>query len=76
MMLELDEVGDVAYLRFKSLSTDDARRVRTALVEDRQGVMYGALDLGDEGKGYAIGLEILNASKRLPSEWLKEGEWA
>ncbi|WP_226361021.1 DUF2283 domain-containing protein [Pseudonocardia sp. ICBG1142] len=72
--LELDTSGDVAYLRFERLSADDARRVRTALVEDRQGVMYGALDFENEGKGRMVGLEILNASKRLPGRWLSEGE--
>lgn len=72
--LELDKSGDVAYLRFANLPAEDARRVRAALIEDRRGVTYGALDLADEGNGSAVGLEILNASKRLPHEWLEAME--
>lgn len=72
--LELDKSGDVAYLRFTNLPAEDARRVRAALIEDRRGITYGALDLADEGNGPAVGLEILNASKRLPHEWLEAME--
>lgn len=53
--LELDKSGDVAYLRFTNLPAEDARRVRAALIEDRRGITYGALDLADEGNGPAVG---------------------
>lgn len=69
--LEFDSDADAAYLRFAPPPLANECRLKSVPVENRLGEVYGALDLAGAGEGGVVGLEILNASERLPEAWLE-----
>lgn len=62
MRIEIDKEADAAYIYFKEILPGEA--VRTISLND-------SINIDFDAEGRTIGIEILDASKNLPTHYLK-----
>ena len=71
MKITLDRITDAVYIQLASF-LDDASVVKTYPCDPIE--VNGQINLDFDAAGHLVGIEIMDASKRLPVELLREAE--